>query len=155
MATHTAISDAIKEAVSRIIGRTPLGATGVYFSGRYGITFGFQHRDNRAIPDDYIWFEDQPKKLQRYDENIYVARGDAIAQTPAESNQTIIIEMNPRQANVLYRLSGNVGGDPSGARVVFNKLREALHAAGVDGMSDHSLRFDSTAHITSDADPAV
>ncbi|KKL65006.1 hypothetical protein LCGC14_2159330 [marine sediment metagenome] len=145
MAAYTAISDAIKEAARRIIGNTPPGVTGVYFSERYGITFGYQHRDNRAIPENYIWFEDQPKKLQRYDEHIQAGRA------PITNGDIVTLIMNARQANVLYRLSGNVGGDPSGARVVFDKLYDSLHAAGIDGMSDHSLRI--TAPLASPRKP--
>ncbi len=150
MATYAAVSDAIKKAASRIIGGTPPGATGIYVSERYGITFGYRRHHDHTVPDNYIWFEDPPKKLQRYDEHIQVGR----AHLASGGGDIITVIMNARQANVLYRLSGNIGGEPRGARAVFDKLYDSLHAAGVDGITDHSLGF-KPMYITSDTDPAV
>ena len=137
---------AIENAMRAMIERAPKGATGVYIAWN-GITYGYRTNRDKA-PADYIFFDEPPAPfIYRYNEPIRATRA------LADDGDSVIVEMNPKQAHAFWRMSRRIAGSPQGARGAFDQLRIALEGVNAGKTQrDASLSISSSPYITSDDD---
>lgn len=77
-----------------------------------------------------------------------------VTRQPVEQFTYTIEGLTEQEARVLARIAGQIGGDPSGPRAVFDRLMNALFNAGVSAASDAEIRFYPNARsIYMDAGP--
>ena len=109
--------EAIKRITAEMMEHRPRGATGIYVAPT-GMLYGSLSRSVGAVPNNYIFFEDEPT-LPRYTQPI---------QANSTSGDTVTLVMNARQAHVLYQLSRRISGEPRGPRGVLTTIGNALES---------------------------
>ncbi len=130
MSARSAITAAI---MASIMENVPVFATGVYIT-QDGFRYGFRTDRNNA-PLNFIFFDapPPPPPPPSYNERIRSERNT--------KSGRVFLEMNSRQAHVLYRLSDHIGGPPVGPRSVFNRIQAALMGAIDNADNDGDLIF--------------
>lgn len=111
-----------ERVVSEMITRAPTGSTGFYVTSA-GIAFGYRTNRDKA-PENYVWFKDSSQAP--YNQRI---TGTHVLANDEFSDHTIILEMNERQAHVLYRALQHVGGPPAGPRAALLSVSYGIYTA--------------------------